>query len=111
MAQNEGSQMNVHTIHAANFAVAAPTVATIFGYLPTVFGLIATVGACVVYGMQIYDWIEKRRAKNKRKEAVAEVSAEKLASTVQKNTATLKENVSKLATKLEDSPTLNPEKT
>lgn len=68
--------MSVHTIHAANIAIAAPTIATIFGWLPVGLGLLATVLACVVYGLQIYDWFEQRRNKRTAQDARADVRAE-----------------------------------
>lgn len=53
--------MSTHNMHFVNAAVAVPTIGSIFGWLPTVIGLLGAIMACIVYGLQIYDWIEKRR--------------------------------------------------
>lgn len=101
--------MSVHTVHVANVAVAAPTIATIFGYLPIALGIVATLLAIIVYGLQIVDWFERRQAKAARSLAVSDAGANSLANTVSKDSGKLQASTARLMTKLQDAPTSSKE--
>lgn len=101
--------VSTHNIHIANVAVAAPTVATILGYLPVALGLLATLLAIVVYGLQIYEWFEKRAKERARIDRLADAKADKIASTVAVTAAKLKDSTEKLIDKL-DAQTSAPPK-
>lgn len=85
-------------MHVANVAVAMPTIATLMGILPTVLGLIATLLAIVVYGLQVIDWIEKRRAKR----VISGAKADKIAAKVVAAADALKDSSEKLVQKLDE---------
>jgi uncharacterized membrane protein len=81
-------------LHAANATIGLPVIAMLAGHFPVILGSLASIGAVILYTIQIYNEFEERRAKK------AAETAEQVIARASVEAAALLDEARKTATQL-----------